>query len=102
MAVLMIKYLPLANSHSADCLTNAEMVATYLNHAFTQGELPAFLAALNTIVKTRRINQIAQETGVSRERLYKILSGSQKPHFEIIMKITTALGLTLSFSVKET
>jgi probable addiction module antidote protein len=47
------------------------------------------------------MTQIARETGLSRESLYKALSGDRSPSFDTILKVISALGLQLSASVKE-
>ncbi|MFM7264712.1 MAG: addiction module antidote protein, partial [Cyanobium sp.] len=47
------------------------------------------------------MTQIARETGLSRESLYKALSGDRSPSFDTILKVISALGLQLSASVKQ-
>jgi probable addiction module antidote protein len=47
------------------------------------------------------MTQIARETGLSRESLYKALSGNRSPSFDTILKVISALGLKLSASAKE-
>ena len=47
------------------------------------------------------MSQIARETGLSRESLYKALSGDRRPSFDTILKIIQALGLKMGASVKE-
>jgi probable addiction module antidote protein len=46
------------------------------------------------------MTQIARETGLSRESLYKALSGDRSPSLETILKVVAALGLKFSASVK--
>jgi probable addiction module antidote protein len=47
------------------------------------------------------MTQVAREAGLSRESLYKALSGDRSPSFDTILKVISALGLQLSASVKE-
>jgi probable addiction module antidote protein len=47
------------------------------------------------------MSQIARETGLSRESLYKTLSGERGPSFGTALKVISALGLKLSASAKE-
>jgi hypothetical protein len=47
------------------------------------------------------MTQVARETGLSRESLYKALSGDRSPSFDTILKVISALGLQLRTSVKE-
>jgi probable addiction module antidote protein len=41
------------------------------------------------------MSQVAQDTGLSRESLYKALSGDRSPSFDTILKVVEALGLKL-------
>jgi probable addiction module antidote protein len=47
------------------------------------------------------MSQIAHETGLSLEILFKALSGDRSPSFDTILKVIQALGLKLGASVKE-
>ncbi len=56
----------------------------------------AFVAkALGDIARTKGMAQVASDAGLSRESLYKALSGERKPTFETILKVIGALGLKL-------
>ena len=41
------------------------------------------------------MSQVARDTGLSRESLYKALSGERSPDFDTILKVIDALGLKL-------
>lgn len=61
------------------------------------GDNPAFIAkALGNIAKARGMSQLAKETGLGRESLYKSLSGEVNPSFETILKIMKALNLKIT------
>jgi probable addiction module antidote protein len=47
------------------------------------------------------MTQIARQTGLSREILYKALSGDRSPSFDTVLKVISALGLKLSAGVQE-
>jgi probable addiction module antidote protein len=56
----------------------------------------AFIAkALGTIARAKGMSQVARDTGLSRESLYKALSGERSPGFDTILKVIAALGLRL-------
>ena len=56
----------------------------------------AFIAkALGDIAKAKGMSQVARDAGLSRESLYKALSGERVPSFDTILKIVSALGLKL-------
>ena len=58
---------------------------------------PSLLAAaLGDIARARNMSQLAKEVGMSREGLYKALSGEGNPAFSTISKVVNALGLRLT------
>lgn len=60
------------------------------------GDDPSFIAkALGTIARARGMTQLAKDSGLGRESLYKALSGEGNPSFATILKVTKALGLQL-------
>ena len=60
------------------------------------GDDAAFIAAaLGDIARAKGMSQLAKETGLGRESLYKALSGEGNPSFGTILKVMHALGLKL-------
>ena len=76
--------------------TEADM-ALYLQASMEEaGDDAAFIAkALGTIARAKGMSQLARDTGMGRESLYKALSGEGNPSFATILKVTHALGLKL-------
>ncbi len=76
--------------------TPAEMVA-YLEACFEEADGDAaFIAkALGDIARAKGMSQVARDAGLSRESLYKALSGERNPNFDTILKVIIALGLKL-------
>jgi probable addiction module antidote protein len=81
---------------AVDYLDSEEMMAEYLTAAMEDENSDVFLAALADVAKARGITQLAKDTGLGRESLYKTLAPGAKPRFDTIMKITKALGISLS------
>ncbi|MFC0225688.1 addiction module antidote protein [Serratia aquatilis] len=81
----------------AEYLKTEEDMAEYLNACIDEaGDDPAFIAkALGNIAKARGMTQVAKDAGVSRESLYRALSGNGNPEFGTILKVVRALGLRL-------
>ena len=81
----------------AEHLRTTEEMAAYLDACFEEADGDAtFIAkALGDIARARGMSQIARETGLSRESLYKSLSGEHSPSFDTILKVTKALGIHL-------
>lgn len=81
----------------AEHLRTPEEMAAYLEACLEEAEGDAaFVAkALGDIARARGMSQVARDAGLSRESLYKALSGDRAPSFETILKVVTALGLRL-------
>jgi probable addiction module antidote protein len=79
-----------------DHLDNEEVIAEYLAAAMEDPDPNVFLVALGDVAKARGIAQLAKDSGLSRESLYKTLAPGAKPRFETIMKITRALGVPMA------
>jgi probable addiction module antidote protein len=72
-----------------------EDIAAYLEAALEDGDPALVAAALGDIARAKGMTQLARETGLGRESLYKALSPSGNPEFATIMKVISALGLKL-------
>lgn len=61
------------------------------------GDDAAFIAkVLGTIARAKGMSQLARESGLGRESLYKALSGEGNPNFVTIFKVVHALGIKLN------
>ncbi len=80
---------------AANHLDTAEAVAAYLDAAFEDGDPQLIVAALGDIAKARGMSQVARDTGLSRESLYRALSQEGNPEFATVMRVLQALGLRL-------
>ncbi|HCN63624.1 MAG TPA: putative addiction module antidote protein [Pseudomonas sp.] len=85
---------------SAEFLKTEEDIGYYLEACMEEaGDDPAFIAkALGTIARARGMSQVARDAGLSRESLYRALSGEGNPEFGTILKVAKALGLKLHIS----
>lgn len=85
----------------AERLRTAEEMALYLDACIEESEGDAaFIAkALGDIARAQGMTRIAKDTGMSRESLYKALSGERSPDFATILKVTGALGISLHAAV---
>lgn len=82
---------------AADHLRTEEEIALYLEAVMEEGDPALIAAALGDIARARNMSQLARDTGMTREGLYKALSGEGNPSFATVMKVAHALGLKLSF-----
>jgi probable addiction module antidote protein len=85
----------------ADHLRNPKEMAAYLDACLEEADGDAaFIArALGDIARAKGMAQVARTTGLSRESLYKALSGDRSPSFDTILKVVAALGLKLHAEV---
>lgn len=85
----------------AEHLRTPEEMAAYLEACFEEaGDDAAFISkALGDIARAKGMTKVARDAGLSRESLYKALSGQRSPDFQTILKVMTALGLKLHAQV---
>ena len=77
--------------------TDADM-ALYLEACFEEGDSALIAAALGDIARARGMSQLARDTGLSRESLYKSLAQDGNPSFATVMKVLNALHIRLHTS----
>lgn len=81
----------------AEHLRTPDEMAAYLEACLEEADGDAaFVAkALGDIARAKGMTQVANDAGLSRESLYKALSGERSPSFDTILKVVNALGLKL-------
>ncbi|HPB83209.1 MAG TPA: putative addiction module antidote protein [Spirochaetota bacterium] len=74
-----------------------EEMAAYLEVCIEEanGDAAFIAKALGDIARARGMTQVARDAGLSRESLYKALSGDRTPAFDTILKVINALGIKL-------
>jgi probable addiction module antidote protein len=81
----------------AEHLRTPEEMAAYLEACIEEanGDAAFIAKALGDIARAKGMSQVARDTGLSRESLYKALSGERTPGFDTILKVIGALGIKL-------
>ena len=74
-------------------LDSEETIAQYLTQVLEERDTDELIRAIGHIAKARGMSQLAQESGLGRESLYKTFAPGSKPRFETIAKIVHSLGL---------
>jgi probable addiction module antidote protein len=76
--------------------TTAEMAA-YLESVLEEsnGDASMVAKAIGDIARAKGMSQVAKDSGLSRESLYKALSGERSPGIDTILKVINALGIKL-------
>jgi probable addiction module antidote protein len=87
----------------AETLRTPDEMAAYLEACIEEadGDAAFISKAIGDIARAQGMTQIARQTGLSRESLYKALSGDRSPSFDTVLKVIAALGLKLSAGVQE-
>ncbi len=93
MAVKLTTYDP------AEDLASATAIATFMAEAFAT-EDPGYIAhALGVVARAKGMAQIAEQTGLSREQLYRSLSEHGNPTLKTTIAVMKALGIELTAKV---
>ncbi|WP_112135827.1 addiction module antidote protein [Marinomonas primoryensis] len=91
----------LTNFDMAEQLRTDEDIASYLSMVLEDGDTDELIHALGYIAKARGMTQIAKETGLGRESLYKALRSGSRPQFDTILKVLKSLNFDLKAVVHE-
>jgi|SRR5690554_198157 len=83
---------------SAEYLRTDEDIQMYLEACIEEGgDDPAFIVhALGVIARAKNMSQLARDTGLTREGLYKAFSSEGNPTFTTVAKVAKALGLQIT------
>jgi probable addiction module antidote protein len=79
--------------YAARYLTDEVAVAEYMTAVLEADDPDLLLLALGDIARARGMSEIAKETGLGRESLYKALAPGAKPRFDTVIKVARALGV---------
>lgn len=81
----------------AEHLRTPKEMAAYLEACIEEanGDATFIAKALGDIARAKGMTKVARDAGLSRESLYKALSGERSPEFDTVLKVLDALGLKL-------
>jgi probable addiction module antidote protein len=81
---------------AAEFLDSPEMIATYLEVVFEDGDPAMITKALGDVARAKGMSQLARKAGVTREALYKALTPDGDPRLSTFLGVMRALGLKLT------
>ena len=84
---------------SAAFLETDEDISAYMSEALETGDAAFIAHALGVVARARGMTQIARDTGLSRESLYRALSSEGNPELSTLLRVVKALGLRLNVSI---
>ena len=81
---------------AARYLDDEAAIAEYMTVVLEADDPDLLLLALSDIARAKGMSQVAKESGLGRESLYKALTPGAKPRFETVVKVAKALGVRLT------
>ena len=76
-------------------------IAAYLDEALATRDTPQTVHAIGVVARARGMTDIAEQTGLSRESLYRALSEDGNPGFGTIVRVLATMGIRLSATAEE-
>jgi probable addiction module antidote protein len=80
----------------AEDLLSDSGIATYMSEALATNDVSYIAHALGVVARAKGMAQIAKETGLSREQLYRSFSAEGNPTLKTTLAVMHALGITLA------
>lgn len=81
---------------AADYLGDDVSIAEYMNAVLESEDPDLLLLALGDVARARGMAQVAKDSGLGRESLYKALAPGARPRLDTIMRVAHALGIRLA------
>jgi len=81
-------------------LSDPEEAVAYLNAALEENDQEIFLLALRDVAEARGFSQLAKDTQLNRENLYRMLSNKGNPQLASLNALLRSLGLRLAVEVE--
>ena len=83
----------------AENLSSTEAISTFMSEAFRTGDASYIAHALGVVARAKGMAQIAGQTGLSREQLYRSFSENGNPTLKTTLAVMQALGIELTARV---
>ena len=90
---MTLKTLPF---DAAEFLDSGEAIVAFLEDAFASGDASEISSALGAVARAHGMTQLAAETGLNRQALYRAFGPDGNASLETLLKVTQALGLRLT------
>ncbi|WP_019935911.1 addiction module antidote protein [Oceanimonas smirnovii] len=80
----------------AEYLSTPEAIAEFIADALESGDATYISKAIGIAARARGMTDLARETGLSREQLYRSFSERGNPTLKTVMAVTRALGVDIT------
>jgi probable addiction module antidote protein len=94
--VMRKRKLELAPFDASEFLDDEKVIAEYLAQALQDPDPDMFLVAVANVAKARGVSQVAKDSGLGRESLYKALKPGSKIRYETVRRLMESLGVHLT------
>ncbi len=84
----------------AEGLTSDDAIAAFMADAFESEDAGYIAHALGVVARAKGMAQIASQTGLSREQLYRSFSEHGNPTLKSTIAVMKALGIELTAKVQ--
>ncbi|WP_369987540.1 addiction module antidote protein [Pseudomonas xanthosomatis] len=81
---------------AAEYLTTPEAIAEFMTDALQTGDASYVAKAVGVVARARGMSELARETGLSREQLYRSFSEQGNPTLKSFMAVMKALGIDMA------
>lgn len=85
----------------AESLDSQEAIAIFMIDAFETGDAAYIAKALGVVARAKGMADIARETGLSREQLYRSFSVKGNPTLKTILIVMRALGMDMTAKIRK-
>ena len=86
----------ITNFDPAEYLDNADAMVVFMNEAFATGNHKFIAKSLGVVARAKGMSALSEETGLSREQLYRSFGEQGNPTLKTLIAVTQALGIELS------
>lgn len=80
----------------AQYLTNPEAIAEFMTDALETGDAAYIAKAMGVVARAKGMTELAKETGLSREQLYRSFSEQGNPTLKTMLAVMRALGVDMA------
>ena len=87
---------PIYEYDPAAALTDPESIAIFMSDAFETGDAGYIAKAVGVVARAKGMTELAKESGLSREQLYRSFSDKGNPTLKTMLAVMRAVGLDLT------
>lgn len=91
-----MKKQKLQNYDPATALDSPEAIAVFMANALETGDAPYIAKAMGVVARAKGMAELARETGLSREQLYRSFSEKGNPTLKTMLTVMKALGVDIT------